>query len=86
MQWVMDVCRWTRAGGATRSNLHDLCCSKNALVVERTFGLLIGSRRLVRDARVIAGTLKDVYLPSYDSYYGKATGIKFDLSIFKTSS
>ena len=30
MQWVMNVCRWTRAGGAaTRTDAHVSCCSKN---------------------------------------------------------
>ena len=30
MQWVMDVCRWTRAGGATTgANQRQRDCSKN---------------------------------------------------------
>jgi len=41
MMWVMDVCRWTRAGGAaTGANAHGSCCSKKGGSLS---GLLAGS-------------------------------------------
>jgi len=48
MQWVMDVCRWIVQVVLRPSKPRGLCCSKR-WVVERTFGWLMGCRRLVRD-------------------------------------
>ena len=44
------------SGAATVANNHASCCSRNALVVERTFGWLMGSRRLVRDYELLPQT------------------------------
>ena len=57
MMWVLDICRWIVQVVLRRlANAHALCCLKNALVVERTFGWLMGSRRLVRDYELLPAT------------------------------
>ena len=57
MIWVLDICRWIVQVVLRRlANAHALCCLKNALVVERTFGWLMGSRRLVRDYELLPAT------------------------------
>jgi len=51
--WVMDVCRWI-----VQVVLPDqrLCLAQKRWVVERTFGWLMGSRRLVRDYELLPQT------------------------------
>jgi len=47
MQWVMDVCRWI-VQVVLRPEQTKVCAAQKT-VVERTFGWLMGCRRLVRD-------------------------------------
>jgi len=44
--WVMDVCRWIVQVVLRPNKPRASCCSKT-VVVERTFGWLMGCRRLV---------------------------------------
>ena len=84
MIWVMDFCRWIVQVVLRPEQTKGFVLLKKRWVVERTFGWLMGCRRLVRDARVIASNLRDIYLPGYDPYHGEAIGIDFDPSeLFK---
>ena len=84
VQWVMDFCRWIVQVVLRPEQTKGFVLLKKRWVVERTFGWLIGSRRLVTDARVITGNIGDVYLPCHDPDHGEAISIKFDPSkLFK---
>jgi len=52
--WVMDVCRWIVQ--VTTGADQRLCLAQKRWVVERTFGWLMGSRRLVRDYELLPQT------------------------------
>jgi len=71
----MDVCRWI-VQVVLRPEQTRL--AQKRWVVERTFGWLMGSRRLVRD--ITATNLGDVHLPCHDPLDGEAAGIKADPS------
>jgi len=60
MQWVMDVCRWIAGCAATGANRFVLL--KKRWVVERTFGWLMGCRRLVRDYELLQKRETFIYL------------------------
>jgi len=49
MQWVMDVCRWIVQVVLRPQQTKGFVVIKKRWVVERTFGWLMGCRRLVRD-------------------------------------
>ena len=49
MRWVMDVCRWIVEGVLRPQQIKGFVLLKKRWVVERTFGWLMGCRRLVRD-------------------------------------
>ena len=84
MMWVMDVCRWIVQVVLRPQQTKGFVVLKKRWVVERTFGWLMGCRRLVRDARVITRDIGDLYLPCHDPYYAQAPSISFDLSkLFK---
>ena len=84
MQWVMDFCRWIVQVVLRPEQTKGFVLLKKRCVVERTFGWIMGCRRLVRDARIIAGNIRDVYLPCHDQDHGEAISIKFDPSqLFK---
>ena len=84
MRWVMDFCRWIVQVVLRPEQTKGFVLLKKRWVVERTFGWLMGCRRLVRDARIIAGNIRDVYLPCHDQDHGEAISIKFDPSkLFK---
>lgn len=76
----MDHCRWIVEIVLRRQQTQGFVVLKKRWVVERTFGWLMGCRRLVRDYELLPETERDVNLPSHDPYYGEAFGIIFDLS------
>jgi transposase len=49
MQWVMNVCRWIVQVVLRPEQTNGFVVLKKRWVVERTFGWLMGCRRLVRD-------------------------------------
>lgn len=55
MQWVMDVCHWI-VQVVLRPEQKGFVLLKKRWVVERTFGWLMGSRRLVRDYELLPET------------------------------
>jgi len=55
MQWVMDVCRWIVQVVLRPANERVRVAQKR-WVVERTFGWLMGCRRLVRDYELLPQT------------------------------
>lgn len=57
MQWVIDVCRWIVLVVLRPKQTKGFVVLKKRWVMERTFGWLMGCRRLVRDARVTARNL-----------------------------
>ena len=84
MMWLIDVCQWTRAGGAaTRANQRLRVTQKKVggrTHVWLAYGVSPPSERL----RGITTNLEDLHLPGHDPYYGEAVGIIFDLSkLFK---
>lgn len=84
MVWVMDVCRWIVQVVWRPAQTKGFSLLKKRWFVERTFGWLLQSRRLVRDARVTARNIRDVDLPCHDSFDGAAFGIKTHTSyLFK---
>ena len=56
MQWVMDVCRWIVLVVLRPEQTKGFVLLKKRWVVERTFGWLMGSRRLVRDYELLPQT------------------------------
>lgn len=56
MQWVMDVCRWIVQVVLRPEQTQGFVVLKKRWVVERTFGWLMGSRRLVRDYELLPQT------------------------------
>jgi transposase len=56
MQWVMDVCRWIVQVVLRPEQTKGFVLLKKRWVVERTFGWLMGCRRLVRDYELLSET------------------------------
>ena len=56
MQWVMDTCRWIVQVVLRPEQAKGFVLLKKRWVVERTFGWLMGSRRLVRDYELLPAT------------------------------
>jgi len=56
MKWVMDVCRWIVQVVLRPEQNKGFVLLKKRWVVERTFGWLMGSRRLVRDYELLPET------------------------------
>lgn len=56
MQWVMDVCRWIVQVVLRPEQTKGFVLLKKRWVVERTFGWLMGCRRLVRDYELLPET------------------------------
>jgi transposase len=56
MMWVMDVCRWLVQVVLRPEQTKGFVVLKKRWVVERTFGWLMGCRRLVRDYEVLPET------------------------------
>jgi Transposase and inactivated derivatives len=56
MVWVMDVCRWIVQVVLRPEQTKGFVLLKKRWVVERTFGWLMGSRRLVRDYELLPQT------------------------------
>lgn len=56
MQWVMDFCRWIVQVVLRPEQTKGFMLLKKRWVVERTFGWLMGCRRLVRDYELLPET------------------------------
>lgn len=56
MQWVMDFCRWIVQVVLRPEQTKGFVLLKKRWVVERTFGWLMGCRRLVRDYELLPET------------------------------
>ena len=56
MQWVMDFCRWIVPVVLRPEQTKGFLLLKKRWVVERTFGWLMGCRRLVRDYELLPET------------------------------
>jgi transposase len=56
MQWAMDTCRWIVQVVLRPEQTKGFVLLKKRWVVERTFGWLMGSRRLVRDYELLPAT------------------------------
>jgi transposase len=56
MQWVMDICRWIVQVVLRPEQAQGFVLLKKRWVVERTFGWLMGCRRLVRDYELLPET------------------------------
>ncbi|PMB12901.1 IS5/IS1182 family transposase, partial [Fischerella thermalis CCMEE 5282] len=56
MQWVMDFCRWIVQVVLRPEQSKGFVLLKKSWVVERTFGSLMGCRRLVRDYELLPQT------------------------------
>jgi transposase len=56
MMWVMDVCRWIVQVVLRPEQTKGFVLLKKRWVVERTFGWLMGCRRLVRDYELLPAT------------------------------
>ena len=56
LMWVMDVCRWIVQVVRRPEQTKGFVVLKKRWVVERTFGWLMGCRRLVRDYEVLPAT------------------------------
>ena len=55
-QWVMHVCRWIVQVVLRPEQTKGFVLLKKRWVVERTFGWLVGSRRLARDYELLPQT------------------------------
>ena len=77
MQWVMNFCRWIVQVVLRPEQTKGFVLLKKRWVVERTFGWLMGCRRLVSRRWVITRNIRDVYLPCHDPDHGEAICIKF---------
>ena len=61
--WVMDVCRWIVQVVLRPEQTKGFVLLKKRWVIERTFGWLMGSRRLVRDYELLPETAETlIYL------------------------
>ena len=56
MMWVMDICRWIVQVVLRPEQTKGFALLKKRWVVERTFGWLMGCRRLVRDYELLPET------------------------------
>lgn len=56
MMWVMDVCRWIVQVVLRPKETQGFLLLKKRWVVERTFGWIMGCRRLVRDYELLPET------------------------------
>ncbi len=56
LRWVMDVCRWIVQVVLRPEQTKGFVLLKKRWVVERTFGWLMGCRRLVRDYELLPET------------------------------
>jgi transposase len=56
MMWVMDICRWIVQVVLRPQQTKSFVVLKKRWVVERTFGWLMGCRRLVRDYELLPET------------------------------
>lgn len=56
LMWVMDVCRWIVEVVLRPEQTKGFVLPKKRWVVERTFGWLMGCRRLVRDYELLPET------------------------------
>ena len=56
MVWVLDICRWIVQVVLRPEQTKGFVLLKKRWVVERTFGWLMGSRRLVRDYELLPAT------------------------------
>ncbi len=56
MQWVMNFCRWIVQVVLRSQEAKGFVLLKKRWVVERTFGWLMGCRRLVRDYELLPAT------------------------------
>jgi transposase len=56
MRWVMDACRWLVQVVLRPTQTKGFVLLKKRWVVERTFGWLMGCRRLVRDYELLPAT------------------------------
>ena len=56
IQWVMDFCRWIVQVVLRPDQTKGFVLLKKRWVVERTFGWLMGCRRLVRDYELLPET------------------------------
>jgi putative transposase len=56
MRWVMDVCRWIVLVVLRPAQTKGFVVLKKRWVVERTFGWLMGCRRLVTDHKLLPET------------------------------
>jgi len=56
MVWVMDACRWIVQVVLRPQQTKGFVLLKKRWVVERTFGWLMGARRLVRDYELLPAT------------------------------
>src|SRR4028119_488360 len=56
MQWVMDFCRWIVQVVLRPEQTKGFVLLKKRWVVERTFGRIMGCRRLVRDYELLPAT------------------------------
>ena len=56
MRWVMDVCRWIVQVVLRPEQTKGFVLLKKRWVVERTFGWIMGTRRLVRDYELLPET------------------------------
>lgn len=65
MQWVMNFCRWIVQVVLRPEQTKGFVLLKKRWVVERTFGWLMGCRRLVRDYELLPETSETfIYLAS----------------------
>jgi len=81
MKWVMDVCRWIVQVVLRPEQTKGFVVLKKRWVVERTFGWLMGCRRLVRDYE-FARNIGDFYLSGDDPNYGQAVGLNLTPQYF----
>jgi len=56
MRWVMDVCRWIVQVVLRQKQTKGFVLLKKRWVVERTFGWMMSTRRLVRDYELLPET------------------------------
>ena len=76
MQWVMDFCRWIVQVVLRPEQTKGFVLLKKRWVVERTFGWLMGCRRLVRDFQEINYSIKikSPHLNNNDNHFKGVRG------------
>jgi putative transposase len=73
MQWVMDVCRWIVQVVLRPEQSQGFVLLKKRWVVERTFGWLMGCRRLVRDYELLPETSETfIYIAMIRQTHGRS--------------